>query len=296
MIRVFIVGSGRCGTTLLQSRLSLHSKIFTVSEIGFFRQICPSPPQLSRDEVTSSLPNMLNYLKRQTIYWSFLPLQRLGYTNQNRLHRAYELLARQTGKEDFRALAGKKLFDKVSKHTENFSTALDALALANGNNVWVEQTPSLLDSVEIIEKYLSGAKFIQLVRSWPDVAASYYDAAKKYKDTAWNNYSDLNRIVTDLNMCINRTRLYSNKSNYKIVQYEELIKNPLPTLSSICEFIGIPFEEQLLNVPKKDECQIVHSHEVYKFGIFESFTIPENKFQKVFSQQQQEYILQHLNI
>lgn len=294
MTRVFIVGSGRCGTTLLQSRLSLHSQVSTSSEIGFFRLISPLAPRIPLNQTTNSVPDVLKYIKRQLIFWCFLPFQRLGYTNHSRLTRAYRHLGQIIKQDGLEELAGRELLSRISKHIGIFTDVMDKIALAEGKNIWLEQTPSLLEKVEFIEKHLPKPKFIQMVRSWTDVAASYYDAAQKYQETAWACYNDLDRIVNDLNQCIKKTKQYAGKSNYLIVQYEDFVKEPKAILETVCEFIGIPFEEQMLHIPKLGDSNVVQSHEIHKFGIFNPIDVPKDKFHSIFSEQQRQYILQRL--
>ncbi len=61
----FIIGTGRCGTTLLQSMLSEHSRILVPLEVGFFTNLEPAihfSDPLSDTEVNE-------YLRYCTQYW-----------------------------------------------------------------------------------------------------------------------------------------------------------------------------------------------------------------------------------
>ena len=75
---------------------------------------------------------------------------------------------------------------RVAICTRQFSRALvevlDTLTLSQGKEVWIEKTPGHLRFVDQIEKLVSGAKFVHMVRNGEDVVASLYDIGKRYPE------------------------------------------------------------------------------------------------------------------
>ncbi len=144
--RIFVVGCGRSGTTLLQSLLASHPEITSFPESHFFPQLRPgrrwarklgliSPRAPARFDAFVAAVGWPRRVRPR------LPLAR-GYARA-------------------------------------FVRLLDAIALKDGKANWVEKTPHHLRYIDEIESYVPDAVFIHIIRSGADVVASYYAASNE---------------------------------------------------------------------------------------------------------------------
>ena len=99
---------------------------------------------------------------------------------------------------------------------------------------WVEKTPSNAFTLELFLDRFPQGKAIHIVREPLDVIASLHNRGM----SLYNAVS-----VSLLNMSV----AYSISSDrLLLVKYEELVSEPMETLSSICQFISIDFERGML--------------------------------------------------
>jgi hypothetical protein len=209
----FIVGSGRCGSTLLRLMLCGHSRIHIPPETWFITDLvrelplaCPlAPPQVARaiDIMTS------NYR------WPDMGISG----------------------EELRA----------------WSAALDAPTLADllrlvydfhlrthGKRRFGDKTPNYIEIMPEIAALYPGAKFIHLIRDGHDVAISYMEMEGM-------RYYDRNFYWTRA-MRRRRDYLASPLAGQVLeVKYEDLISNPEPTIRKVCTFLGEEFEAGMLD-------------------------------------------------
>jgi len=97
--------------------------------------------------------------------------------------------------------------------------------------------------------FKSDIKIIHLVRDVRDVILSI-------KNTGWNIESDIEkffpRIWCDSNLYLHYL-CHSENIQYKFVKYEELIFNPVKIFKELTEFIGVTFQDKMLDANKRSE-------------------------------------------
>jgi hypothetical protein len=112
-------------------------------------------------------------------------------------------------------------------------------AAASGKPVFLEKTPRHVLHVPRIRKLLPQSKFIIATRDGRDVVASLWkrhgDKRRAYK-----------RYIKDSNASVDALSLPGTM----LWRLEDLIEDPGRSLSEVCDFIGIPFTEQLLDYHK----------------------------------------------
>jgi hypothetical protein len=113
---------------------------------------------------------------------------------------------------------------------------LDAKNSKEGCRIFLEKTPRHIWHVDYIKRVVPSAKFILMTRNGRDVVASLYErtgdihgAILRYKDDSMLTIRQLDNDAALL------------------VRYEDLIADSYLELNNIMDFIGLDFEESMLN-------------------------------------------------
>lgn len=223
---IFIVGAPRSGTTLLQSMLSTHSKIFTAPETSFFSNILPNIGINYSNPETTIDASVLNYIKSDLYRMTGIELPS-------------EFLSTNTDNCTIR-----DIFEKL----------LDAFN-PDKKPLWVEKTTIHAKHMLTIRRFYPEAKFIHIIRdpvasvgsmmnilptSFSDLRINYIKSIKEYSEF-WNG-------------CVNAPLLYPAQDNVLHLQYEELLQNPEKSMRMVSEFLTIDYEPNcLLNFHKSAE-------------------------------------------
>jgi len=78
------------------------------------------------------------------------------------------------------------------------------------------------------------------------------------------------------------------------VRYEDIVQNPEQQIKAICQWLNIQFEDKMVN-EREDTKSIVESFEKWKSGVNSDIkNTPRKKFEKIFTLQQQAYILERI--
>jgi omega-hydroxy-beta-dihydromenaquinone-9 sulfotransferase len=231
---IFVVGYMHSGTTLLLNILNNHPDVF-----------CP---------------------KHETKYFMHLDLVRRHISvSRESAGEAAESFVRQVMKEGFPVRPPASAKARPLPDTDAalaFRRALESSAQSRGHSRWAEKTPGHIYHTDRIADLIPDAIFIEVVRDPRDVLAS----KKTRKETVW---------TTDRYPAEVRGRKHLQKSfdplwdslawksaihagskaqrlepgRYLRVRYEDLVLQPEATASQICEFAGLDFTRNLLNVP-----------------------------------------------
>lgn len=261
--RVFLLGCPRSGTTLLQTMLAAHPQVVSFPESHFFRSL----------------------LRRQRV------LRFAGLASPEagaRLAGFVEELRRP----DLQALLPGTAI-RAEPHVRAFLAVLDRLATEKGASVWVEKTPGHLRHLRWIEHYVPGARFVHVVRNGRDVVASLYDVSQT-NPRVWGGFRSLElcaeRWIEDVEIscrCVGRPL-------HTIVRYERLVSEPEAELRAICAFLGLEFDEAMLERRADAAQALLLPGETWKEGARGPVQPPERKFARLLDAAQREYIERRL--
>lgn len=114
-------------------------------------------------------------------------------------------------------------------------------ARAHGKPRWANIDIATLDNMHLVNRWFPDARFVHIVRDGRDVAISNqtmpYGAGNIAECAeAWSR-----RITTSLRMGD-----ILGPERYLAFRYESLVLEPQVTLGRICDFLGLPFTEQML--------------------------------------------------
>ena len=217
----FIVGTGRSGTTLMAQIMNANSKVCVPGELQIVFEYSNNGARLA--EIFSSRGN----LSLQAEDYIKLVQQRCPHDLQ--AYYDYHAFFQQ---RDYPIMSLKELL------TELYSD----IAHSQGKTMFAEQTPWYGQNIELLDELFSGAKFIHMVRDGRDVAISYA------RTPWWHNDVDLNleRWEKEVNKIENDGTLLLD-GRLLTIRYEDLVLAPVETVTNICSFLGVPFEETMLD-------------------------------------------------
>ncbi|MFX0203698.1 MAG: sulfotransferase, partial [Candidatus Hodarchaeota archaeon] len=208
---IFIVGPPRCGTTLLAVLLDRHSRIAVPAETHFFDLFLPGFMGKNR---TSTYEEMVK---------TALAFKRIAETPLN----SNDVLKR---------------FKTYRKNWGNLLRAiLESYTTSQGKVRPAEKTPRHIYHVPTILKLYPDAKIICIIRDGRDMVRSMMQVP-------WGTPNLIGHHCVWWEEAVRLGLKYADNYPYRfrIVKYEDLLSNPVATLSSICNFIGEEFENRQL--------------------------------------------------
>ncbi len=263
--RIFLVGCPRSGTTLLQSLLAAHPEIISFPESKFFLFMVPTRPRLSFGLASPRLKSRLEKFFKQEI----------------------------DHPEMLRYFSPFTLF--MSQYTQTFINTLDLMAEEQGKQIWLEKTPQHIKYIYYIEKFVADAKIIHIVRDGADVIASLYEATRIDPHSWAGQEWSINRCINEWLKSVEITRINLHKPNHIIVRYDKLVENTSKVLSLLCEFIGIQFDDVMLQDYGRVSQQVSLKKETWKSSVARKIVRSNSyKFDRVFNKLQKQYILNRI--
>lgn len=229
MKTVFILGSGHCGSTLLDLILGSHSDIVGVGEIDNLNRdnICACGKVASSCSFWGRLlkdkPRCLKIYKRKKDY----------ILNNNRYFYIGDNGSRATITDN----------QKCFNHHINF---LDKITTYSGVDVVVDSSKNVFRSNFFLDNN-NDVTIIHLVRDGRAVSWSYLKKYNKFFSYAWKWFAENIKIEI-------LRRRYNVK--YLFVSYSSLSKNPEDVIREILNNLGINFHKDLLNFRNNTQHQI----------------------------------------
>lgn len=202
---IFIVGTGRCGTTLMRLLLNSTNEVLIGPENDFILSILNDIPEL---------------------VWRFARHENLIKQRPAFYHR--ELIDYGFNYEFFLNLI------KISKTRHDFINNFYAIyASRNGYSRWGENTPQNFQVADKLIKLFPNAKFLHLVRDCRDVALSYHN-----KDFGPDTYTAAAYLWT-WRISLIRKLIRRFPDHFLTVRYEDFISNPIATADQITSFLDL---------------------------------------------------------
>jgi hypothetical protein len=217
---IFIVGVPRSGTTLLAAFLGSHSHLSCGTETDFFHFL--SQVNEASLLAVDNWPNAAtNFLFRQ------IPGKgRKAVPEEYGLTRADVLAYLQHQPPSVSAI--------LAAVTEQFMQRA-------GKHRWVEKTPNHLLHLDRIRCVYPDAKIIRIVRDPRDTALSILKAPWPWAPRTLVSALSMWRFMDDVS-----DSFFTNDANAYTIKYEELVADPILTLTRVCDFLGEMFEEPML--------------------------------------------------
>lgn len=236
----FIVGTGRCGSTLLQAMLSCHPRIHVTPETKFFSFFDPAmylgEPFGSREALERHVERC-----RENVYWRDLALDegRLieetaagGLTSRSML----VAILRQFHERGGKARLG-------------------------------EKTPAHFKAIDRIREMFPRARFIHIARDPRDFVASMLRVG-------WGGHSSAMLHARTWRKVMEADERHERElgPDYMRLRYEDLVAQPEESLRRVCEFLGEEFDASMLGFHARDWAGFGESEMEWKGGTLEPLT------------------------
>lgn len=228
----FIVGSGRSGNTLLRRLLSNHSALYIPPEtyvLGRSIRQCLRYPQLSWADLTG------------LIYSNFEFHPEYGTFKMDSLSSLYQKVS------------------KVQSSDRSIAYLLNAFyeQYRNEHGIasqrWGDKTPLNTFSMHELYAVFPDAKFIHIIRNPYDAIVSYVKAG------IYDNYEDAtNRWRNAVEAAFEFGERYPDA--YIEVTYDALVKDTTSVVESLCAYLDIAYEADMLAMKEGDEMGDVNMH------------------------------------
>lgn len=232
---VFVIGMPRSGTTLLSVMLNSHSQLAISPETHYFTKY-----KHIGDMIINTSDKAV---KRKLI---------------SQLLQSQEVADMKFSSSEMTDIAESLTHDMELTHAKILGTILRQYAAKQGKERWGEKTPGHYRFVPIIKANFPDAKFISILRDPRDISLSLRKVPWSSNNIFhhawhWKQYVRLS----------NRYAL-QYKEHYLEVKYEDLLSNPTKVVRSICNFLNLPFENQMLAFHEKGALNFDPAREPWK--------------------------------
>jgi sulfotransferase family protein len=230
----FILGTGRCGSTLLQAMLSCHARLYVVPEFSYFGRHDPaitySDPLLDR-QVESYLADCA-----KDIWWQDMGLDRASFEA---------------------AIRG-----GVRSAKDIYMWMLGHIAERRGNRKsrFGDKTQNYVVFTDRISELFPDAQFIHLYRDPRDVTASYMGVY-------WCTTGTTLRLAGHIKYVFQSAERLERRvgpERFCKVKYEALIENPAEELARICRFLGEDYDPAMLGYRDRRDAGYLEVEDSYK--------------------------------
>lgn len=215
---VFVVGMWRSGTSLLYALLNQHPQMGLMYESDF--------PLLSS----------LFFLPRKSSFWIPKVDSWNGALTRHKIDSA-----------------------GIPEDTVGLPNAFRAVAQQyaqkKGATIWGCKSPNYYDCMNQLADWFPDAKFVVIWRDPADVCRSILRAAVK---SPWFARAgmDLRALLGCRRMKEEADQLVRRGAAIHQLQYDDLVRDPVNTLTAICDFIGIPFDPKMNSLEGADRSAI----------------------------------------
>lgn len=213
----FIVGVPRSGTTLLSVFLGNHPDIYMERRNVSFRiiTIFKHAHRLIKHGTSLQDPKFVKWLINN---------DPMGMTQ-----------------EFFRDFQFEDQVDLVSAITEVIQTKQSNA----GCQIWGDKAPQLQHWVDDAMYFFPGAKFVHIIRDGRAVASSLHRRSYQHRLVSAQEWVDGNLKGLEHQQKIGKER-------YLIVKYEDLVSDPKTTLEQVCQFLNVPFHDDVLKLDDQE--------------------------------------------
>jgi len=207
----FIVGTGRCGTTILAQLLNSHSKIVVPPELQILDKITDK-------NIKKCTPDVIVKLVDE-----YCPYRLQEYVDYKR----YLMELRWP----------------LSSPTDFWGGLFDYICREFGKEIFIEQTPWHGLMLPMLKKMFPQMLVIHIIRDPRDVAISFI------KSRWWGDISLDDAVYKWANIVSQISNFGKNiKNQYIELKYEDLVANASCELNKITNFIGVEYENAMLNL------------------------------------------------
>ncbi|HEY8036066.1 MAG TPA: sulfotransferase [Methylobacter sp.] len=221
-MKAFIIGTGRCGSTMLAQILNSHSMVCVPFELQILFEYSNNGARLY--EIFKEGKNE-----------DFGAQDFIDLIESRCPHKFYEYF-------DYKSFFEQQKYPILSLK-ELVNNLFSKIAESKQKKIFIEQTPWYGQRIDILNELLPDAKYIHMVRDGRDVAISYARTPWWHDDIGQN----LERWHVEVSQIIASSKQVLNPNQMLQVRYEDFVEQPEIELRHICDFLEINFEKNMLD-------------------------------------------------
>ncbi|RFC33349.1 MAG: Sulfotransferase family protein [Candidatus Nitrotoga sp. SPKER] len=222
-MKAFVIGTGRCGTTMLAQMLNSHSMICVPHELQILFEYSNNGARLYE---------IFKEKKNECLG----PKDFVELIEARCPHKFHEYF-------DYRNFFEKRQYP-IRSLKELVNSLYSEIAEFKHKKIFIEQTPWYGQRIDILNELFPDAKYIHMVRDGRDVAISFARTPWWHDDLGQN----LERWHTEIRQIIDSSNKILNTTQMLQVRYEDFVEQPGVELRRICEHLGVNFEHALLDI------------------------------------------------
>lgn len=227
----FVVGSARSGTTLLRVILNAHPEAAVPPESRFVTELWTGADDVQVSEFLDRLA-----AHRQFQGWSLS---------------VDEVRPELSGRE-------------WVPYRDAIRATYTAYMKAQGKSRWGDKTPRYVLKIPFLSELFPDARFVHLVRDGRNVALSY--AGMPFGPKTAPKVADLwsKRVLAGV-----RDGRPLGDARYMELRYEDLVSDPEAHVRKLCDFLGLPFVEAMMDYSEKGKEITFAKASTYNPHVFE---------------------------
>jgi len=237
-LKIFVLGYGRSGTTMMGRILGNHPDIYMFRELNFFEKLWDRKQE-----------QPLSIVEASDLAARLISINRHGYG----------LLKDHSDYQE----KGRKIVDSITEKTltpiEVYEAFLQCTVTENGKRIPCEQTPGYVFYLDEILKLFPEAKIINMIRDPRDVLVSRKKKWRQYglriepvplhrTIRTWVHYHPISSSFL-WKSAVKAAQPYVNDGPVYQLKFEDLLSNPEAEIQQVCDFIGISYLDTLLKIP-----------------------------------------------
>jgi hypothetical protein len=247
---IYIVGTGRSGSTLLCKTLGSHDDAFAISELQYLKNQMQKNRLCSCEKRYPDCPFWTEILSRfpgEGIPSFNMEIDGKRYIKKIKTiyggDKAENLLFKQ-----------EEVDNSIKAYREIFDLSGKDIIIDSGKNVYRALVLS-----RYVRKEGWETAFIFLIRDGRSVINSYMKTEGKIKlknGVESQNYpaeTFLRSMWGWLKINVRNRRIFNStmKNGYYHLRYEDFVKDPQETVKDICDFVGMTYNENMLELDRK---------------------------------------------
>ena len=238
-LRLFLVGCPRSGTTILQSCLGAHPRMFTFQESRLMRTTGGRRAVAARLGVAS----------------------RVAHAQMSAIYAELGLDAADCRPHFFQA-----------GYVRDFAAAVDRACLAAGRDAWLEKTPDHLHHVGRLSRLIPGVRFVHILRGGFDNVCSLVDVTRKHRNWSTRPLTPpeaFERWAADVETSL----ACAGRPNHLLVRHADLVASTESVLRAVDRFAGLDFHPAQL--AGMELGRIASDAEPWKKGVSGGVSLPD---------------------
>lgn len=225
---VFIVGSPRSGTTLLQYMLRSHPAIsLPTGESHFMVPLYKNSQQYGDLNEKNNIRKVLQEMYRRSADFLDTDLHGMKYDIDKLTEEFYTM--------------------KCNTMVKIFSALFRKNADGENKKRWGDKTPYYVLHIPLILEMFPDAQIIHVIRDGRDCALSMFQ--RKYDFDVYNTY----HAAKYWQQYVDTGQEYGQKlgsNQYLEIRYEDLLQDQIKTIKSVCKFLNEEYNESVINFKK----------------------------------------------